>query len=102
MADLFVNPTREDNYPTVNMEAIASGTPVITFNTGGSPEIIEEGCGVVVEKDNVQELVDKIEQIKKNYVFDRQKIAKIGESFSSGKRLKKYVELYQRILEGKK
>ena len=39
--DLFVNPTREENYPTVNMESIACGTPVLTFNTGGSPEILD-------------------------------------------------------------
>ena len=38
-SDIFFNPTREDTYPTVNMEAIACGTPVMTFNTGGSPEI---------------------------------------------------------------
>ena len=37
-ADVFVNPTLEDNYPTTNLEAIACGTPVITYNTGGSPE----------------------------------------------------------------
>ncbi|MBQ2252796.1 MAG: glycosyltransferase, partial [Clostridia bacterium] len=32
-SDLFVNPTREENYPTVNMEALSCGTPVLTFNT---------------------------------------------------------------------
>ena len=37
-ADVFVNTTYEDNYPTVNLEARACGTPVITYNTGGSPE----------------------------------------------------------------
>lgn len=37
-AEVFFNPTLEDNYPTVNLEAIACGTPVVTFNTGGSPE----------------------------------------------------------------
>lgn len=37
-AALFFNPTLEDTYPTTNLEAIACGTPVITFNTGGSPE----------------------------------------------------------------
>ena len=47
-ADVFINPTREDNFPTVNMEALACGTPVITFNTGGSPESLDETCGVVV------------------------------------------------------
>lgn len=47
VADIFVNPTREENYPTVNMEAIACGTPVITFNTGVSPESVEENTGLV-------------------------------------------------------
>ena len=37
-ADIYFNPTLEDNYPTTNLESIACGTPVITFNTGGSPE----------------------------------------------------------------
>lgn len=40
-ADVFVNPTYEDNYPTVNLEAEACGTPVYTYNTGGSPETIQ-------------------------------------------------------------
>ncbi len=38
IADYFVNPTYEDNYPTTNLEAISCGTPVLTYNTGGSPE----------------------------------------------------------------
>jgi glycosyltransferase involved in cell wall biosynthesis len=38
MADVYANPTYEDNYPTTNLEAIACGTPVITYATGGCPE----------------------------------------------------------------
>ena len=41
-ADVFFNPTYEDNYPTVNLEAQACGTPVITYDTGGSPESVPE------------------------------------------------------------
>ena len=39
-ADVFFNPTYEDNYPTVNLEAQACGTPVITYDTGGAGETI--------------------------------------------------------------
>ena len=39
-ADVFFNPTKEDNYPTVNLEAEACGTPVVTFPTGGCVETI--------------------------------------------------------------
>jgi len=50
-ADVFLNPTYEDNYPTVNLEAIACGTPVITYDTGGSPESAEIfGC-ILPKKD---------------------------------------------------
>lgn len=41
-ADVFFNPTYEDNYPTVNLEAQACGTPVVTYRTGGSPESVPE------------------------------------------------------------
>lgn len=54
-ADVFLNPTLEDNFPTTNIEALACGTPVITFNIGGSPETIDDSCGCVVEAD-----IDKI------------------------------------------
>ncbi|WP_165173149.1 glycosyltransferase [Adlercreutzia sp. ZJ242] len=39
-ADAFFNPTQEDNYPTVNLEAEACGTPVVTYDTGGSAESV--------------------------------------------------------------
>lgn len=59
-ADVFVNPTREDNYPTVNMEAIACGTSVVTFRTGGSPEVINEQTGVVVDCDDIDSMEREI------------------------------------------
>lgn len=49
-ADVFVNPTLEDTFPTTNLEAQSCGTPVITFKTGGSPEAISGLTGIVVEK----------------------------------------------------
>ena len=39
-ADLFINPTYGDTYPTVNLEAQACGTPVVTYKTGGSVESV--------------------------------------------------------------
>ncbi len=65
MADVFVNPTLEDNFTTTNLEALACGTPVITFRTGGSPETIDENTGLVVEKGNVKDLFEAICKIKK-------------------------------------
>lgn len=59
-ADVFINPTYEDNFPTTNLEALACGTPVVTYNTGGSPEAIDEETGYIVEKNNIQQLRDAV------------------------------------------
>lgn len=62
LADVFINPTYEDNYPTANIEAIACGTPVITYNTGGSPESAQL-FGSVVDKGNVKQLFEAIKRM---------------------------------------
>ena len=59
-ADVFVNPTREDTFPTTNIEALACGTPVVTFNVGGSPEVIDNDCGMVVEVEDIDGLLNDI------------------------------------------
>lgn len=59
-ANVFVNPTREDNYPTVNLEAIACGTPVVTFDVGGSAEMIGRETGYAVDCDDIDSLEREI------------------------------------------
>ena len=64
-ATAFVNPTWQDNYPTVNLEAIACGTPVVTYRTGGSVEAVTEDTGYVVEQGDVEGLLKAVREIKK-------------------------------------
>ncbi|AMC92903.1 hypothetical protein AOC36_02555 [Erysipelothrix larvae] len=59
-ANVFVNPTLEDNFPTTNLESLACGTPVITFDTGGSPEAIDGSTGVVCKIKTAQSLIESI------------------------------------------
>ena len=61
-ATVYVNPTYADNFPTTNIEALACGTPVVTYRTGGSPEAITEGCGAVVEAGDIDGLAKAIKQ----------------------------------------
>lgn len=63
-ATAFVNPTWQDNYPTVNLEAIACGTPVVTYRTGGSVEAVTEETGYVVEQGDVAGLLKAVREIK--------------------------------------
>ncbi len=93
-ADVFVNPTREENYPTVNMEALACGTPVVTFKTGGSPEMLDETCGVVVPCDDVEKLKKTVEDICEKHMYDAQKCTNKARQFDRNKCFQEYVELY--------
>ena len=93
-ADLFVNPTREDNYPTVNMEAIACGTPVLTFRTGGSPECINEQSGSVVACDDIDSLEREIKRICETSPFNKEDCIESAKRFDENERFLEYVNLY--------
>lgn len=97
-ADFFVNPTREENYPTVNMEAIACGTPVITFNTGGSPEIPDDYTGVVLKSNTVEEVVDVIEKLLIDNPFKLEDCLERSKSFDMHSKFKEYVSLYKSLM----
>ena len=92
-ADLFFNPTREENYPTVNMESIACGTPVMTFKTGGSPEIIDDKTGVVVE-DNIDAIEQKIISIYETRPFKPADLEERAKSFSADDKFAQYLRLF--------
>ena len=100
-ADIFVNPTREENYPTVNMEAIACGTPVVTFNTGGSPEIIDEKTGVVVEYGNISEIKDAILCILECSRINPDDCMHRSKKFDATHKYREYVDLYNDLLQGR-
>lgn len=97
-ASVFVNPTREENFPTVNIEALASGTPVITFATGGSPEIIDETCGMVVPCDDVDALRDAIIHAIENEAFSTAACIKRASQYDMKDRFEEYVMLYEGLL----
>ncbi len=100
-ADLFVNPTREENFPTVNMEALACGTPVITFKTGGSPEILDETCGIVVPCDDTLALEDAIRYVCEEKPFSSENCRKNALHFDMHDKFAEYVKLYEGICKDK-
>lgn len=96
-ANVYVNPTREDNYPTVNMEAVACGTPVVTFNTGGSPEIIDETCGAIAEKDDTDSMYNEIIRICETKPYSEEACLKKANNFDAWRKFENYVQLYRKI-----
>ncbi|WP_142420714.1 glycosyltransferase [Clostridium perfringens] len=65
-ADIFINPTLEDTYPTTNLEAIACNTKVITFDVGGSKEAVLDNNNSIVNGRDCDSLIDKIIDFSKD------------------------------------
>lgn len=100
-SDVFINPTYADTFPTVNMESLACGTPVITYNTGGSPETINESTGVVVPQGDVRALADAIIRMKNNPLSSAKCRDRAEKYFDKDKCFRQYIELYEELLREK-
>ena len=101
-ADVFVNPTREENFPTVNMEALACGSPVITFNTGGSPEVIDDTCGSVIACNDIDAMEKEIIRITHEASFSEADCIKRAQAFNENSLYSEYVMLYEHLCSEKK
>ena len=99
MADVFVNVTLEDSLPTVNIEAQACGTPVITYESGGSPETISERTGIVVPTGDKESLLMAILKIKDRgkAFYEQNCLDHVEKNFIVEDRYKEYVDLYNEI-----
>lgn len=100
IADMLVNPTYNDTFPTVNVEALACGTPVVTYRTGGSPEILSDETGLVVERGDYEALVHAIELCRKNTksYYNNACVLRAQTNYNKDERFKDYIELYNSLL----
>lgn len=96
-ADVFVNTTMEDTFPTVNMEALACGTPIVTYKTGGSPEIVDDTCGLIVKKYAINDLKESIIKICEEKPFTSEDCVNRAKVFDKDDKFSKYVELYKEV-----
>lgn len=93
-AAVFCNPTLADNFPTTNIEALAAGTPVVTFRTGGSPEAIDNKTGIVVEQGSLEDLCKAVTYVAEHCnVFTTEECKKRSKLFSL-KQYEEYVKIY--------
>lgn len=101
VATAFVNPTWQDNYPTVNLESISCGTPVVTYRTGGSPESVTTQTGMVVSQGDVDALLRSVRQIehlgKESFVGPCRQYAL--QHFRKEDRYKDYLRLYDEVMQ---
>lgn len=100
-ATALVSPTYSDTFPTTNLEALACGTPVITYQTGGGPESLSPETGKVVERGNFKQIAAAFMDYVRNPSDERRRRCRerAMQRFSSTDRFADYVGLYQRMLE---
>lgn len=101
MADVFANITKVDSLPTVSIEALACGTPVVTYISGGSAEIVSEDVGATVPYGDTDELIASLTRIeadgKAAYTDHCVQLAR--ENHDIQRCYNKYLKMYQQLLE---
>ncbi len=97
-ADIHVNLTREDTFPTTNIEALACGTPVVTYRAGGSPESLDETCGRVIEKGDLSGVKKALSELgKKNEEISLSCIER-AKLYDRNNRFEEYFEKCYRMI----
>lgn len=97
MANVFCNMTYLDTFPTVNLEALACGTPVITYKTGGSPEAVDSKTGVVVEQGNVNAIAETIKAMRIESLDSSDCRKRAEKLFDKEKCFMEYIDLYEKL-----
>lgn len=100
-ANVLINPTYADTFPTVNLEALACGTPVVTYRTGGSPESVTPETGSVVEQGDVLGMVEAIKTICMKGPNQYKKACRMRaeEYFDNKECFENYIMLYKDLLK---
>ena len=93
-ADVFVNPTRDEVFGLVNIEALACGTPVVTFDTGGSPECIDESCGITVNRNDLDAIETAIKKTCYKEMFTEETCIFRAAKFDEYSKIDEYINLY--------
>lgn len=97
-ADVLINPTYADTFPTVNLESLACGTPVITYRTGGSPETVDEKTGIVIEQGNINALAVAIQHLKEQPLSSENCRQRAEKYFNKNKCFENYIHLYETLI----
>ena len=97
--DVFLNLTHIDNLPTVNMEALSCGTPVITFDAGGSGELVVNGkTGFVVDVDDATGIIEALNRVRQGEIQSADCRRYAEKEFDKNSNFEKYLHLYDEIM----
>ena len=92
-ADVFLNLTYCDTFPTVNIEALSCGIPIITYETGGSTEVINSNNGMIVKQGDLKGILTALEYFR-NTKWDKVAIEESALLYDRRTMLDNYLKIY--------
>ncbi|CUO44028.1 glycosyltransferase [Clostridium disporicum] len=98
-ADVFVNTSVEETFGLVTIEAMSCGTPTIVYNSTACPELVDNSCGIVVEKSNIEEILSAIKEVKekgKDY-YSNSCIERVKRLYNKADIYDKYISIYKNM-----
>lgn len=103
MADVFINVTREDSLPTINLEAQACGTPVITHNVTGAGETVSDESGIKINVGDSDAMIAAIKRMRNKGKAELQSnlLQRAADLFDIHKNYQQYINLYNNIISDK-
>lgn len=94
-AEIFINPSREESFSLVTVEAMACGTPVIVLNTSAVKELVVPESGIVLENNQINSYLKAIAKIETQH-FERNTVRLCAEKYDQNIMAKKIVSLYEK------
>lgn len=91
-ADVFINPSYEETFGMVSVEAMLCGIPLIVYDQTACPELVNSECGKIIKAGDVESLCETIINFQK---YDREKIRSIGLKYTIKNMVENYVTLYE-------
>lgn len=103
-ADLFIYPSLWDNLPLAVIENMAVGIPVITYNTGGIPELVEHmKTGYVAQYNNSEDFIAGVKSFLQNKELresaSKESIRIFKENFTQTQMVNNYMNLYNELIK---
>jgi glycosyltransferase involved in cell wall biosynthesis len=97
-ADIFLNPTREDTFPTVNLEALACGCPIITSSIGGASEMVDDKTGIALKELSVDHISNILFKLISKNPYSKEDCIEHAKRFDKKDRFGQYIQLFNKII----
>ena len=101
-AEILLNPSEEESFSMVTIEALACGTPVIALDSSAVKELVPENCGVVLHEPQKQDYIEAIRTVEdkmRSEKISAEAAVRKASAYTERSQVNQYLELYRKCLE---